>query len=159
MFYEATIVANIKTDLTNFSWTAPSASQSTKYQGIYTDANWENADGSPFLCILTPSAIGQNSMNVATDFKTKIELHICSKWPQVTGANDIAQREEAMKNVREAWDALKVYMVKLTTLSTWFGGSYKGYNMNFSYADNHIDQLNLKRRVVTMEAIEVITRL
>lgn len=158
MINTATLVSNIITDLTGKTWTSTSGSGTTTFDGIFSFRHWD-FQGSPFLVILDRPIVGRTDSNKDVFYDTQIELHICSSWAMVEAQDKDLQRREAMKNLREAWDFLKAYIPKESTLDAWFDGSTAAWTPNIDIEDADIIELNLYRRIVRITLMESVTRL
>ncbi len=150
----ATVISNLKTYLTNLSWTSDDGTGTTKFKGVYTYPNWLNDDGNPFVVILDNSGSGVSLDNRSIEFNTNIDISFCVNYGTIDKQTEEAKVEEAMLRLREAWDYVKTVILDLSTLTS-LGVDWSS---NPGYTDDYDSELNLYKRTITLVVKETISR-
>jgi hypothetical protein len=150
------VVSSIKTDLSNLTWESDSGEGTTKFQGVYAFGYWENAIGTPFLCITLPNSSAIRGGNKSFDWQTVIELSVCCKWSEVEGQDDNSKIEEATVRMNEAIQAMREYLSKDATLTGW-AGNVDGFVNEFELNEDNINPLQLLRKVFILKLNDSIS--
>jgi len=168
-----TIIQNAVTRYTtNFSWTSASGGGTTKFQNVFNFMHLSHTDGQPFLCIDDTTGDFSDFTNMRLEGDVTLEFAVCFNWStvdltklyttqQLEGKSDSEKEalkmKEAMIRMREAWDAFKADIVKISTLDTIIGGQ-KSWMPAIGFSSENIDELSLFRRVVRITLKEYINR-
>lgn len=150
----ATVISNLKTYLTNLTWTSDDGTGTTRFKGVYTYPNWLNDDGNPFVVILDNSGSGASLDNRSIEFNTNIDISFCVNYGTIDKQTEEAKVEEAMLRLREAWDYVKTVILDLSTLTS-LGVDWSS---NPGYTDDYDSELNLYKRTITLIVKETISR-
>lgn len=150
----ATVISNLKTYLTNLTWTSDDGTGTTRFKGVYTYPNWLNDDGNPFVVILDNSGSGASLDNRSIEFDTNIDISFCVNYGTIDKQTEEAKVEEAMLRLREAWDYVKTVILDLSTLTS-LGVDWSS---NPAYTDDYDSELNLYKRTITLVVKETISR-
>lgn len=150
----ATVISNLKTYLTNLTWTSDDGTGTTRFKGVYTYPNWLNDDGNPFVVILDNSGSGVSLDNRSIEFNTNIDISFCVNYGTIDKQTEEAKVEEAMLRLREAWDYVKTVILDLSTLTS-LGVDWSS---NPGYIDDYDSELNLYKRTITLVVKETISR-
>lgn len=150
----ATVISNLKTYLTNLTWTSDDGTGTTRFKGVYTYPNWLNDDGNPFVVILDNSGSGASLDNRSIEFNTNIDISFCVNYGTIDKQTEEAKVEEAMLRLREAWDYVKTVILDLSTLTS-LGVDWSS---NPTYTDDYDSELNLYKRTITLIVKETISR-
>lgn len=150
----ATVISNLKTYLTNLTWTSDDGTGTTRFKGVYTYPNWLNDDGNPFVVILDNSGSGVSLDNRSIEFNTNIDISFCVNYGTIDKQTEEAKVEEAMLRLREAWDYVKTVILDLSTLTS-LGVDWSS---NPGYTDDYDSELNLYKRTITLVVKETISR-
>lgn len=144
----ATLIPAMTSDLMNLTWTN-SDDGTSGFEGGFPFENWSTEVGSPFFCITEAPGNSNTDINLLVEFDTLITIHICSNWALIDEQNNDLKRAEAIKRLREAYKAVRDYVVKTSTLTAW-GINQSGWLNDFRYENADLPELNLFRRQVIM---------
>lgn len=150
----ATVISNLKTYIQGLSWTSDSGTGTTSFNGVFTYPNWENTVGYPYVVILDDSGSGISIDNYGIEFTTQISIHVCVNYATIDKQDEDLQREEAMIRLRESWDYLKTKLFDITTMNT-IGAEWI---FEPTVNDDYDEELNLYKKVITLNVKEYISR-
>lgn len=150
----ADVISSLETFLGGLTWTSDDGGGTTSFSDVFTYPNWDYNDGYPFACILDENTVSKPLTNQHVEANTTIAVYICVNYSVVEGDNDDAKKGEAYLRLREAYDTLKVQLLKNTTRTT-IGVDW---NWNLSFTDDDIDDFNLIRRRIAIQVKELIER-
>lgn len=149
-----TVVGNLKTLLTNLTWTS-SGTGTTSFNAVFSYPNWEHSQGYPYVVIDDLGATGESLSNKSIRADNTIRFWIVVNWAVINKTTDDEKREEAVLRIREATDAVKALMVKDTTRSSL------GVDHTFDFGWGEIlveDEINILRREFKFSIVEQICR-
>jgi hypothetical protein len=151
----ANVISNLKTYLEALTWTSDSGAGTTKLNAVYTYPNWVHDEGYPFAVIQDDGTAGESLDNMTIQAETEIIITVCVNWAIIDQSDEDLQREEGALRIREATDALKVSLLKLSTEST-LGVDFV---LNPSWGEVELDSdNNLLKRNITLVVKETINR-
>lgn len=150
----STVISNLKTYISNMTWTSDSGEGTTSFKGVYTYPNWVNDAGYPFVVILDSTGNGQSIDNVSIDFDTTVQISICVNYGTIDKQTDDEKIEEAMLRLREAWDHVKTVLFSDGCMSS-IGVDW---DLNPSYVDDFDSGRNLYKRTLSLVIKEYIQR-
>lgn len=160
------VIETMVTDLKAKTWTSPSGTGTTQFKDGFNHRVLSEDAGYPYFFIEDLPGLASNVENVTTDFEHTIGITIAVNYKniEVTTTNKSEQeiqrdqKSEGKKRIREAFDFLRNYMIKNSTINVWFSNQQ---NFTFSYEFNDEDEedLNLLMRTVRLKVLEVISKL
>lgn len=150
----AAVVAGLETALKAITWTSPDGSGTTQLKNVFTYQNWGYDGGSPFACIDDDPGAGKSLDTRSFEMNTVLTISICSNWSIIEAQDDSLKRAEAKLRLREAWDALKTEVFKI---SLW---DSLGVAWAFDPAFKNIEmpEFNVYRRDIILTLKEDIRR-
>ena len=159
-------IDNIKNTMENLTWTSPSSAGTTSFNAVYDFPNWIHDQGFPFLVILDSPQGSSEATNIDNEMETIIQFHICANWRDVTGTGDAGKRDEAMLRIREAYDAVREYVLSDANIQSWLTSptnAVRGSASNLTWRkndiqveDSNIEEFNLFRRIISLPISDIV---
>ncbi len=162
----ASVIQTIKTDLLAQSWTSPSGTGTSKFQAGFNYKHISQDAGYPYFGVYDIQTAAQNVENVTTDFDHTIEIMIAVNYQVINvGAQgsltdaewQSKKKEEGYIRLREAFDFLRKYAVKNSTIISWFT-SQENWTLNYSFAKEEMEQMNLLAKYIRLHVLEVVPK-
>lgn len=160
------VIETIVTDLKAKSWTSPSGTGTTSFKDGFNHRVLSEDAGYPYFFVEESPTLANNIENVTTDFEHSISISIAINYLaiEVTETNKSEheilrdKKSEGMRRLREAFDFLRKYMVKNSTIDAWFSGQ-ENFTFNYEFSEEDEEDLNLIIRTVRLKVLEVISKL
>jgi hypothetical protein len=159
---------NIKADLKAQTWTSPTSSKVVSFKDVVDYPNWTQDKGYPYMVVLDKPQGGDMTAGDSRYMEntTNFEFNICVNYKAVSGATIDAKRSEAMRVLREAYDFIKGYIYKDSTIKKWLTTPTIAYtdmveesnwreNEN-TYEDLDIGELNLFVRRINLQIKDLV---
>lgn len=154
------VIQTIKEDLLKLEWSSGAFYQAGfEYKVLSVEA------GYPYFYVTNLPVTATNVENVSTDFTHTFEIGIVHQYPVVelsTSATEQKkkrkQKEEAYRRIRRAFDGLRNYAVKNSTLAKWFS-SVDNYIFDFEFDENNVEDLNLLLYTMRFKVLEIVSKL
>lgn len=153
-------ITNIKNDILSLSWgNGAFYKAGFEYQALSVES------GYPYFYITNLPVTASNVENTTTDFTHTFEIGIVHNFTVVelstTETNQKKkrmQREETYRRSRRAFDFLRNYAIKNSTLAKWFDNS-DNYMFEYDFNNVNIDELNLILCTIRIKVLEVQSKL
>lgn len=165
------IIKNAITHYKAFEWTSNSGEGTTKFQAVFGFEHNSHDKGYPYMWINDTDAAHDTFTNMTLEGDVNLEFAVCVKWDivdleqlDISGLENLSeyekqayQKEEAMIRLREAWNAFKADIVKISTFDTIIGNK-TSWLPSISFDSDDIDELNLFRRICRINLKEYLNR-